>query len=242
MEELYDDIMKDINHNLVLYEEELKSLVEKMKENNDNDRPITFEFFKKKCENIEGELNKKIEKFYDSIESEKKKLKEFFTINDDNNPLGINIKIRKDIGIPGFFASGATIGGLAAGGLHLYTGMTALMYLDYLMFYGLFTICGSLALGLCGVGAFGINKIINIQGKKNDIQQSFENFFENFTIIKIKIKNKIEEYYNESLKEIDDFFKSQEQEMSNIYYNIEKWNIIVDKFLNVRKLILQEYN
>ena len=45
--------------------------------------------------------------------------------------------------------------------------------------------------------------------EKKDIEESFDNFFENFNANKVKIKEKIEKEYNETIRDIDDILKSQ---------------------------------
>ena len=94
-----------------------------------------------------------------------------------------------------------------------------------------------LGFGILGSFIWGVNKIINIFGKKKDIEESFESFFENFNVIKVKLNEQIEKFYNEKIKEIDDILKSQ----NIVYKDINKWNKIIDKFLDLKMIFVDKF-
>ena len=230
----YDDILNEIKTDFDLFEFELKNLVEQMKNDEDKERDIKLKYFKKKCSEKEEIINNKINDFCKYLENEKKKiLSEIFKF--DN--VSIKLKLRNDVNINYFLGGGALFGGLVAGGIHYTTLFSAVNFMQCLTFYGVFSLTGLLGFGVLGSVIWGANKIINIFGKKKDIEDSFVSFFEDFNAIKVKLKDQIEKFYNEKIKEIDDILKSQ----NIVYKDINKWNKIIDKFLDLKMIFVDKF-
>ena len=106
--------------------------------------------------------------------------------------------------------------------------------------YGMLSTISALSFGLIGFLGWGIKKVYNINGKKNDIKVSFDDFFTDYLILKNKILQDIENFYNNNINDIDDIVKSQNQDMSGIILNIDKWNELVVKFEKIKMKIKNE--
>ena len=228
----YEEIKNDID-NLDNLEIELKNLVEQMKDEDEvKERDKKLNNFKEKCKLFKDKLNNKIVNFCKFLDKKKPEiLKQSYDNLIDNDSLSIKLKIRNNFNLPFLLGSGGIFG--AAAGLY-FDSLSSLYLMQNLIFVGSFSLIGVLGFGLI----YGAKKFINYIGKKKDIDESFEKFFENLKLQKVKFKEQIEKIYNEKIKEIDNIIKSQ-----NVIYNdINKWNDIIDDFQKLKMRILKNLN
>ena len=114
------------------------------------------------------------------------------------------------------------------------------MFLDYCVFYGTLTTISIIASSIIGFLGWGVKKVINTAGKKNDIKISFEDFFTDYIILQNRIMNDLETFYNNNINDMENTVKSRNQEMRGILLNIEKWNKIVEQFEKIKQTIQNE--
>ena len=169
---------------------------------------------------------KKINDFCKNLENKKQKiLSDMFKFGN----VTINFKYRGELDFKEYLGKYNYVGG-AFGVL---VGINYITLIEAILSIGVVFL-----LPILGYGIYmGVNKIIKIFGKKKDIEESFESFFENFNAIKVKLKDQIEKIYNDKIKEIDDILKSQ----NIIYKDINKWNKIIDKFLDLKMIFVDKF-